>query len=79
MDGVEASTSHVFVLSGTNAPNEIDSAVLSRFTERLSIPLPNRDNRMRLLDIMLKADKAEVTVTDLALLATTLMACLAAI
>jgi SpoVK/Ycf46/Vps4 family AAA+-type ATPase len=69
MDGIKSNSSHVFVLAATNDPDGIDSAVLSRFTERLAIPLPDRENRERLLGIMLGQAKAQSTAADLAILA----------
>jgi SpoVK/Ycf46/Vps4 family AAA+-type ATPase len=69
MDGIKSTHSHVFVLAATNDPDGIDSAVLSRFTERLAIPLPDRENRVRLLGIMLAQAKAQSTAADLAILA----------
>jgi SpoVK/Ycf46/Vps4 family AAA+-type ATPase len=69
MDGIKATRSHVFVLAATNDPDGIDSAVLSRFTERLAILLPDGENRVRLLEIMLAQAKAQSTAADLAILA----------
>jgi SpoVK/Ycf46/Vps4 family AAA+-type ATPase len=69
MDGIKSSQSHVFVLAATNDPDGIDPAVLSRFTERLAIPLPNFEDRKRLLDIALSQAKAQASPADLAILA----------
>ena len=53
MDGIEAQEGQVFLLGATNHPEQIDSAVLSRFREKILIPLPDRDARARLLAIQL--------------------------
>ena len=54
MDGIEAHDSKVFLLAATNHAEQIDRAVLSRFQERVLIPLPDVEARRRLLTILLK-------------------------
>jgi transitional endoplasmic reticulum ATPase len=49
MDGVTEKRGMVFVLAATNYPDLIDPAVLSRFAERIEIPLPGLDERHRML------------------------------
>lgn len=58
MDGVKQQESHVFVLAATNCPDQIDSAVLSRFPERIEIPLPDEDGIRRLLAVLLGPPKS---------------------
>jgi len=59
IDGIEAHTEHVFVVAATNRPTVIDSAMLIRFTERMTIPLPDRESRIRLLSIFLANKKLD--------------------
>jgi SpoVK/Ycf46/Vps4 family AAA+-type ATPase len=54
IDGVKAQTQRVFVLAATNRPDQIDPAVLSRFTKSIEIPLPDEHGRERLLRVLLK-------------------------
>jgi SpoVK/Ycf46/Vps4 family AAA+-type ATPase len=69
MDGISRENSHVFVLAATNEKSAIDTAVLSRFTEQLYIPLPNEEARRELLRVMLVSAKASLETQDLAVLA----------
>ena len=64
MDGITKENRHLFVLAATNDRKAIDPAVLSRFTDDLYIPLPDRNARERLLKILLNAAKAEATVYE---------------
>jgi SpoVK/Ycf46/Vps4 family AAA+-type ATPase len=68
MDGISKQNSHVFVLAATNNSSAIDPAVLSRFTERLYIPLPDPNARFDLLRIMLGEAKASFCVQDVSVL-----------
>ena len=52
MDGVVDQHRQVFILAATNLPENIDSSILSRFTERLVVPLPDLESRMRMLKIL---------------------------
>src|SRR5262249_13951715 len=49
MEGAAKSDRQVFVLAATNLPEEIDSAILSRFTSRIEIPLPDEAARREIL------------------------------
>jgi SpoVK/Ycf46/Vps4 family AAA+-type ATPase len=59
MDGVVAQNRQVFVLAATNLPENIDASILSRFTERLVIPLPNMESRVRMLKVLFNQAKIE--------------------
>lgn len=59
MDGVQKSERHVFVLAATNIPDSIDSAILSRFRNKIEIPLPDVEGRREILRCMLKSRIAE--------------------
>jgi SpoVK/Ycf46/Vps4 family AAA+-type ATPase len=52
MDGIVAQRRQVFVLAATNLPENIDPAILSRFTERLVIPLPDLESRIRMFHVL---------------------------
>lgn len=59
MDGVVAQHRQVFVLAATNLPENIDASILSRLTERLVIPLPDMDSRVRMLKVLFNQAKIE--------------------
>lgn len=54
MDGIKSHSSSVFVIAATNNLSSIDSAILSRFNEKVEIPLPDDLSRRKILEIMLK-------------------------
>ncbi|MBN9617607.1 MAG: hypothetical protein BGO25_10405 [Acidobacteriales bacterium 59-55] len=64
VDGVEAHPEHVFLLGATNRPEAVDRAILSRFTERLRVPLPDHAARIRLLTILLTGKKLDFSMED---------------
>ena len=47
MDGIVDQRRQVFVLAATNLPENIDPSILSRFTKRLVVPLPDLNSRVR--------------------------------
>lgn len=53
LDGALQQESHVFVVAATNRPDQVDAGILSRFTERKEIPLPDAAARERLLEAFL--------------------------
>lgn len=64
IDGVQAHPEHVFLLAATNRPEAVDKAILSRFTERLQVPLPDHASRVQLLAIFLKGKKVDFPLQD---------------
>ena len=68
IDGVRAQGSQVFLLAATNHLERIDAAVRSRFQERIVVPLPDRDARIRLLTVMLACKKLDFPAQDGAVL-----------
>lgn len=54
LDGVVVQDTHVFLMAATNAPDAIDGAVLSRFSDRIEVPLPDRDQRAQIVRVLLK-------------------------
>ena len=53
LNGITAHDNQVFLLGATNLPEQIDTAVLSRFQQTIAIPLPDVDARQRLLTVLL--------------------------
>lgn len=47
--GVAVQSNEVFVLAATNHMDKVDPAIVSRFEDKIEIPLPNRDGKIRLL------------------------------
>jgi len=64
MDGISARDSHVFLVAASNHLERIDAAVRSRFQERLVIPLPDRNARIRLLANLLAGRKIGFPLND---------------
>jgi SpoVK/Ycf46/Vps4 family AAA+-type ATPase len=65
MEGIVSQSRRVFVLAATNFPESIDSAILSRFTERIVIPLPDLTDRIWFLKLMLDKAKMKKTVPEM--------------
>jgi SpoVK/Ycf46/Vps4 family AAA+-type ATPase len=59
MDGIVDQCRQVFVLAATNLPENVDPSILSRFTERLVVPLPDLESRVLMLKILFAQAKAE--------------------
>uniref|UniRef100_A0A1A9ZLK8 AAA+ ATPase domain-containing protein n=1 Tax=Glossina pallidipes TaxID=7398 RepID=A0A1A9ZLK8_GLOPL len=53
MDGLEQSSSGVFILASTNLPWEIDEAFLRRFEKKLLVQLPNELERAKIINKLL--------------------------
>ncbi|PSR79566.1 hypothetical protein PHLCEN_2v6977 [Hermanssonia centrifuga] len=56
-DGLLSSTDRILVLGATNRPNDIDSAILRRMPKRFSVGLPDLDQRLKILTLLLKDTK----------------------
>ncbi len=54
LDGAKKSDRHVFLLAATNLPEQVDPAILSRFDQKIEIPLPDADQRRQLFEIALR-------------------------
>jgi len=68
MDGISARDNHVFLVAASNHLERIDASVRSRFQERLVIPLPDRNARIRLLANLLAGKKIGFPLNDGAVL-----------
>jgi SpoVK/Ycf46/Vps4 family AAA+-type ATPase len=64
MDGISARDSHVFLVAASNHLERIDAAVRSRFQEKLVIPLPDHQARIRLLANLLAGKKIDFPLDD---------------
>jgi SpoVK/Ycf46/Vps4 family AAA+-type ATPase len=64
LDGIQSRDSEVFLLAATNHLDQIDPAVLSRFQERILIPLPDLDSRERLLTVLLQKKRLAFDVAE---------------
>ncbi|KAJ7205159.1 P-loop containing nucleoside triphosphate hydrolase protein [Mycena pura] len=52
-DGLLSSTDRILVLGATNRPNDIDAAILRRMPKRYPVPLPNLEQRLNILSLIL--------------------------
>jgi len=64
MDGIVDQRRQVFVLAATNLPENIDPSILSRFTERLVVPLPDLESRVRMLKILFVRARIDSLFSD---------------
>jgi SpoVK/Ycf46/Vps4 family AAA+-type ATPase len=53
LDGLLSDSQAIFVVGATNRRDQIDSAVVSRFSEQIEIPLPDETTRIALLEVFL--------------------------
>ncbi|KAJ7205678.1 P-loop containing nucleoside triphosphate hydrolase protein [Mycena rebaudengoi] len=53
-DGLLSSTDRILVLGATNRPNDIDAAILRRMPKRYAVSLPNHEQRLNILTLILK-------------------------
>jgi AAA+ superfamily predicted ATPase len=53
IDGINSDGDAIFLVGATNRADQIDPAILSRFSERIEIPLPDEPTRARLLELFL--------------------------
>uniref|UniRef100_A0A670XMD6 Spastin n=1 Tax=Pseudonaja textilis TaxID=8673 RepID=A0A670XMD6_PSETE len=69
-DGVQSSgEDRILVMGATNRPQELDDAVLRRFTKRVYVSLPNEETRLLLLKNLLSKQGNPLTQKELAQLA----------
>ena len=53
IDGINSDGDAIFLIGSTNRPDQVDSAILSRFSERIEIGLPDEPTREALLELFL--------------------------
>jgi transitional endoplasmic reticulum ATPase len=53
IDGLLSDTQAIFLVGATNRPDHVDAAILSRFSDRIEIPLPDASARVALLELFL--------------------------
>ncbi|WP_303783995.1 ATP-binding protein, partial [Azovibrio restrictus] len=63
MDGAKDALGHVFVIAATNIVEQIDSAVLSRFSQKIEIGLPGYQERLQLLSVLLNGRPVDSALT----------------
>jgi SpoVK/Ycf46/Vps4 family AAA+-type ATPase len=51
--GLLSDSQAIFLVGATNRPDQVDSAILSRFAEQIEIPLPDATTRLALLELFL--------------------------
>lgn len=66
LDGAKKSDRHVFLLAATNLPEQVDPAILSRFDQKVEVPLPDPDQRRQLFEVAIKKKKTDFDVAEVA-------------
>lgn len=69
-DGLQSSNSagkpaQIVVLGATNRINDIDEAILRRMPKKFAVPLPGREQRKKILQLVLKGTKMDQTHFDI--------------
>lgn len=59
LNHLRAEQAQVMVLAATNRPSELDEAILRRFPQAFEIGRPNHNERVAILKVILKDEKAE--------------------
>jgi katanin p60 ATPase-containing subunit A1 len=69
-EGNETATQYVMTIAATNAPADVDKAVLSRFQKRVFIPLPDKKAREQILRIHITDQQipCDINLGDLAVM-----------
>ncbi|KAF5380641.1 hypothetical protein D9757_007003 [Collybiopsis confluens] len=67
-DGLLSSSDRILVLGATNRPKDIDSAIFRRLPKRFPVPLPDYQQRTKILQLMLQTIKLapELSIETLA-------------
>jgi SpoVK/Ycf46/Vps4 family AAA+-type ATPase len=65
LEGVKANDRPIYLLAATNLPDAVDPAILSRFDDRIEIPLPDPAQRQQLLRIFIGRRKVDFDVDEL--------------
>ena len=53
-DGLLSASDRILVLGATNRPNDIDAAILRRMPKRFAVQLPNTEQRLKILSLVLE-------------------------
>ncbi|ORE10443.1 AAA-domain-containing protein [Rhizopus microsporus var. microsporus] len=65
-DGLSSNNQGVIVMAATNRPFDLDDAVLRRMPRRILVDLPNAEDRLEILKILLKDEQYEVPLLEIA-------------
>ncbi|KAI7906976.1 P-loop containing nucleoside triphosphate hydrolase protein [Cokeromyces recurvatus] len=65
-DGLSSNNQGVIVMAATNRPYDLDDAVLRRMPRRILVDLPNEEDRIEILKILLRDEDHQVSVKELA-------------
>ncbi|KAF8550550.1 AAA-domain-containing protein [Imleria badia] len=62
-DGLTSGEERIMVLGATNRPMDIDPAILRRMPKRFAVALPNAEQRLKILSLMLNDTKLDPSLT----------------
>ncbi|KAG0750110.1 hypothetical protein G6F16_000843 [Rhizopus arrhizus] len=65
-DGLSSNNQGVIVMAATNRPFDLDDAVLRRMPRRILVDLPNEQDRLEILKILLKDEQHQASLEELA-------------
>lgn len=66
MDGMKNGKGHVLVMASTNCIENVDSALLSRFSNQIEVPLPDENLRVELIKVLFKNKKYAFNLNEIA-------------
>ncbi|KAI9486388.1 MAG: hypothetical protein EXX96DRAFT_548863 [Benjaminiella poitrasii] len=65
-DGLSSNNQGVIVMAATNRPFDLDDAVLRRMPRRILVDLPNEEDRVEILKILMRDENHQVSFRELA-------------
>src|SRR6266550_7159404 len=64
-DGLLSGKDRIMVLGSTNRPTDIDAAILRRMPQRFAVGLPNREQRLKILNLVRNTTSDSFTFNNL--------------